>query len=38
VGLPPTIESDRVERITMSAELAGLVQQAVAEAQAEHGS
>jgi hypothetical protein len=37
VGLPPTIESDRVERITMSAELAGLVQQAVAEAQTEHG-
>lgn len=38
LGLPATIESDRVERITMSAELAGLVQQAVAEAQAEHGS
>ena len=37
VGLPPTIESPRVERITMSAELAALVQQAVAEAQAEHG-
>lgn len=37
VGLPPTIESDRVERITMSAALAALVQQAVAEAQAEHG-
>jgi hypothetical protein len=37
VGLPPTIESDRVERITMSAELAALVQQAVAEAQTEHG-
>jgi hypothetical protein len=37
VGLPPAIESDRVERITMSAELAALVQQAVAEAQTEHG-
>lgn len=37
IGLPPTIESDRVERITMSAALAALVQQAVAEAQAEHG-
>jgi hypothetical protein len=37
IGLPPTIESERVERITLSAELAALVQQAVAEAQTEHG-
>ena len=37
VGLPSTIESERLERITMSAELALLVQEAVAEAQAEHG-
>lgn len=38
IGLPPTIESERVARITLSAELAALVQQAVAEAQAAHGS
>ena len=38
IGLPPEIESPDVERITMSAELAALVQQAVVEAQAEHGS
>jgi hypothetical protein len=37
VGLPAAIESPEVERITMSAELAALVQQAVAEAQAQHG-
>jgi hypothetical protein len=37
IGLPPEIESPDVERITMSAELAALVQEAVAEAQAEHG-
>ena len=38
IGLSPEIESPDVERITMSAELAALVQQAVVEAQAEHGS
>lgn len=37
VGLPPEIESPRVERITMPADLAVLVQQAVVEAQAAHG-
>ena len=38
IGLPSEIESPDVERITMPAELAALVQQAVVEAQAEHGS
>jgi hypothetical protein len=37
IGLPPEIESPEVERITMSSELAALVQQAVVEAQAAHG-
>jgi len=37
IGLPAAIESEDVERITMSSELAALVQQAVAEAQAAHG-
>ena len=37
VGLPPEIESPNVERITMPAALAALVQQAVVEAQAAHG-
>ncbi|HET6361913.1 MAG TPA: hypothetical protein VFH11_07630 [Gemmatimonadota bacterium] len=37
VGLPPEIESQEVERITMPAALAALVQQAVVEAQAAHG-
>ncbi|CAN5888075.1 hypothetical protein BH20GEM1_BH20GEM1_08930 [soil metagenome] len=37
VGLPPEIESGDVERITMSSDLAALVQQVVAEAQAAHG-
>ena len=37
VGLPPEIESPEVERITMPAALAALVQQAVVEAQAAHG-
>lgn len=37
IGLPATIESQRLERITMSAELASIVQQAVAEAQADYG-
>jgi len=37
IGLPAAIESPEVERISMSAELAALVQQAVAEAQAQHG-
>jgi hypothetical protein len=37
IGLPPEIESPDVPRITMPAALAALVQEAVAEAQAEHG-
>ncbi|HET6637455.1 MAG TPA: hypothetical protein VFH82_01555 [Gemmatimonadota bacterium] len=37
VGLPPEIESPRVEKITMPPALAALVQQAVVEAQAAHG-
>ncbi len=37
VGLPPEIESPEVERITMPAVLAALVQLAVVEAQAAHG-
>jgi hypothetical protein len=37
VGLPPEIESPDVERITLAPELAALVQQAVAEAESEHG-
>jgi hypothetical protein len=38
VGLPATIESPEVERITLTPELAALVQAAVAEANADHGS
>jgi hypothetical protein len=37
VGLPPVIESPDVERITLTPELAAVVQQAVAEAESEHG-
>ena len=37
VGLPPTIESPEVERITMQPALAALIQQAVVEAQDAHG-
>lgn len=38
VGLPATIESPEVERITLTPELAALVQASVAEADANHGS
>lgn len=38
VGLPATIESPEVERITLTPELAALVQASVAEANADHGS
>jgi hypothetical protein len=37
VGLPPEIESAEVEKITMPAALAALVQQAVVDAQDAHG-
>lgn len=37
VGLPPEIESPEVEKITMPAALAALVQQAVVDAQDAHG-
>jgi hypothetical protein len=37
VGLPPVIQSENVERIMLTPELAALVQQAVVEAQTAHG-